>query len=257
MFQEFMNEPLNMQKRQQLSFSDEMVIRKAKIYKCMGAGNDKLKVQVLPELQDIDDEELEDLPEYPPFIKGTVVTGKSHVNDGKEAEFVWVLCTPDLQVGYVLGKANVFGEPNKKFADSYSYPDIKKYIEQRRAAPDDFSYNNMVVVQWVSTDKGGMIQCYNYLTGDWILLNTSGSVITVQQQRIYMRVGTPADPPSAVAHSSFTMTPDQIHMKAPNIEVDAQQLVLGKHNLRLAGLIGAAPAADNGVPVIATSNIYV
>jgi len=255
---EFHNDPLNMNKRKALTFSDEYVFRKAKIYKCLGPGDDRLQVQVLPELQGIDDEEMEDLPKYPPWVKGQVITGKSHVVDGDDAEYVWCICTPDLQVGYIVAKANVFGKSTVKYEDSYSYRDVKSFLQQRRALPSDFDYNHIQVVQWVASDRGGMIQCYNYLTGDWVLLNTSGSIITVQQQKIYMRVGTPPNPVTvgAVAHSSITMTPDKIDFHAPTIEFDARNLILAHHGMKAAGCVGNSPSVDNGVPVIPASNVW-
>jgi len=259
LFQEFMNNPLDMDKRKQAAFSDELVVRKAKIYKVLGPNDDRLQVQVLPELQSIPDNEMDDLPKYPPFIKGHVVTGKSHVKYGKEAEFVWVFCTADLQVGYILGKANRFEKSTQRFNDSYSYRDIKSFISARRALPSDFDYEHLDVVHWVSTDKGGMIQCYNYLTGDWVLLNTSGAILTVQQKMIYLRVGTPPFPPKLgpVAFSAITLTPDKIHFKAPNIEFDAIDLILAHNGFSATGILGQVPSADNGVPVIPVRNVHI
>lgn len=258
-FEEFMNTPMNMNSRKELNYSDEFVIRKAKIYRCLGPNDDRLQLQVLPELQNIDDEEMDDLPKYPPFFQGQVITGLSYKEDGDKAEYVWVICTPDLIVGYILGKANIFGESDKKYEYSYNYSSIKSFIQQRKALPDDFDYNHIQIVNWVATDTGGMIQCYNYITGDWVLLNTSGSIITVQQKRIYMRVGSPPDPISAgpVGFSSVEMTPDKFFVKSTTIELDSKMLILGKHGLQLGALAGMAPSNDNGVPVVPIPNILV
>jgi hypothetical protein len=236
-----------------------MVMRKAKIYKVLGPGDDRLQVQVLPELQNIPDNEMNDLPKYPHMDAGVVVTGKSIVEDGDDAEFVWVMCTPDLQVGYIMSKANVFGKTTQKFEDSYSYRDIRSFLSARRALPRDFDYKHVDVVHWYSTDKGGMIECINYLTGDWVLMNTSGSILTVQQQKIYIRVGTPPSPPSGgpVAFSAITLTPDKMHFKAPNIEFDARDLILAHHGLSATGILGRVPSADNGVPVIPINNVHI
>jgi len=259
MFQEFKNDPLDMQKRQQISFSDEFVFRKARIYKCMGPEDDRLQVQVLPELQGIDEEEMDDMPIYPSFYKGTVIVGKDYVTHGDSAEFVWVICTADLQVGYILGKSNIFGKMNEPYAGSYSYKDIRDYIAQRQALPADFDYKHLMVTQWTSTDQGGMFQCYNYMTGDWFLLNTSGSIITVQQQMIYMRVGTPPDPPESgpAAFSAITITSDILTLKSPNIVLDGQEVSLGSHGLKLAAMLGSIPATtgNGGGMVFPISNI--
>ena len=137
------NNPLNMKERSALQTSDELYFRKAKIYKCLGPEDDRLQVQVLPELQAIDEAEMEDLPKYPPLIKGTVITGKSHVEDGDAADYVWCVCTPDLQVGYIIGLSNVFGETHTKYTDSYSFWDVKSFLGQRRVLPDTFNYNRI------------------------------------------------------------------------------------------------------------------
>lgn len=253
------NDQYDTKNRQAASYSDELVFRKAKIYKCLGPGNDKLKLQVLPELADLPEEEFEDLPEYPSFFKGQVITGLSYETDGDNAEFVWVVCTPDLQVGYVLGKVNSFGEVGKDFLESYSHEDVEEYMTQRRVPFTDFDYNHLSVINWVSTSQGGMLQAFNYVTGDFVILNTSGSVITIQQQQIFMRVGSPANPPtSPTAHSFVLLTPDNVHIKAPTIELDAQDLILGKTGKVLGGVLGASPViGTNGPSVTPVSHIHV
>jgi hypothetical protein len=256
MFEEFMNAPLNMEKRALPTFSDEMVVRKAKIYKVCGPLDDRLQVQILPELQNIPTDEMDDLPKYPPFIKGNVVTGKSHKEDGDKAEFVWVICTPDLQVGYVLGKANIFGDPTKKYPESYSWKDVKTFLRERRALPSDFDYKHVIIRNWVASDKGGLIEFYNYLTGDWGIINTSGSILTVQQKQIYIRVGTPGAGARA-AFSAITLTADRTHIKTPNFEVDADDSVLGHHNLNALGTVSSGVLiGKNGVSAQSISNIH-
>ena len=221
--------------------------------------DDRLQVQVLPELQDISEKEMEDLPKYPPFEKGRVIQGKCHLEYGDEAEYVWCLCTPDLQVGYILHKANVYGKNTEQYRDSNSYLDVKQFIIARRALPDDFDYNHIDVVKWYDTAQGGSIELYNYITGDWFLINRSGTILSVQQQEIHLRVGTPPNPPATgpVAHSSIIMVPDKIHFKSPNIEFHCDDLVLGKHGLQLGGILGLVPSMDNGVPVIPCEGIHV
>jgi len=201
---------------------------------------------------------MKNLPEYPMFFQGEVITGLSRKKDGDSAEFVWVFCTPDFQVGYILGKANNFGDSTKKYENSYGYSKVKEFLSARRAVPEDFDYAHIQVVKWIESDKGGMIECYNYLTGDWILLNTSGTILTLQQKRMYLRVGTPPKPARPSAFSAITMTADKIHFKSPNIEFDAQDLVLGHHNLLLSGTLSAAPLiGKNGMISQGVSNIHV
>ena len=251
--------PLSMDKRNATNYSDEFVFRKAKIYDVCGPRDDRLQLQVMPELNGIDESEMEDLPKYPPFIKGEVITGRTHKDSGDSADYVWVLCTPDLQVGYVLGLANNFGKSTERWNDSYSHRDVRAFLQQRQALPEDFDYAHIKVVWWNASDKGGSIHLYNYMTGDWVLLNTSGSIITVQQKQIYMRVGTPPDPPESgpSAFSAITMTPDKITCKTTTFEIDAHTKIFGKHGAQLAAISGRAPSNDNGVPVFPIPDIAV
>jgi len=259
LFQEFIKPASDSSLRNENSFSDELVFRKAKIYKCLGPKDDRLQVQILPELQGIPEDEMDNLPKYPPFQKGNVITGKDHINDGDKAEFVWCVCTPDLQVGYIMCKANIFSVSTEKYPDSYSYSDIKAFCTARRALPNDFDYNHLDIVKWYNTDKGGSLECYNYLTGDWILLNTSGSMIAVLQQQIYLRTGTPPSPQKSgpVSFSAIRLTPDKIHLKSINIELDAQDVILAHHGLYCGGILGVIPSVDNGVPVMPVTKIHV
>jgi hypothetical protein len=256
MFNEFSKDPLNMDNRSIPSFSDELVVRKAQIYKLLGPKDDRVQVSVYPECMGIEDSEKDFLPKYPPFFKGTVITGKSFKEDGDEAEYVWVLCTPDLQVGYILGMANVFGDPTKKYPDSYSWKDIKSFLRERKALPDDFDYKHIRITNWVASDKGGLIEFFNYLTGDFGIINTSGSIFTLQQKKMYLRVGTP-NASSRAAFSAITLTADKVHIKTPNFELDADDCVLAHHNLNALGTASSGVLiGKNGVSANSISNIH-
>jgi hypothetical protein len=252
---EFKNSPFEMNERSLPTFSDELVFRKAKIYKVLGPKDDRLQLQIFPECMGIPDEEMDDLPKYPPFIKGTVITGKSIKEDGDEADSVWVLCTPDLQIGYVLGPSNIFGDPTKKYPDSYSWKDVKSFLRERRALPDDFDYKHIRITNWVATDKGGLVEFYNYLTGDWGIINTSGSIFTLQQKQIYLRVGTP-NSSSRSAFSAITMNADKTHIKTPNFELDADMVILAHHNLKALGTVSSGVLiGKNGVSANVIDNV--
>jgi hypothetical protein len=254
-FKEFMNFPMEMNNRSSLPYSDELVIRKAKIYKILGPKDDRVQCIVLPECMSIKDDEMDNLPKYPPFIKGTVITGKSKKDDGDEADFVWVLCTPDLQIGYVLGPANIFGDPTKKYKDSYSWTDIKSFLRERRALPDDFDYKHIRITNWFASDKGGLLEFYNYLTGDLGIINTSGSIFTLQQKKMYLRVGTPSSGGRS-AFSAITLTADRVHIKSPNFELDCDQVLLAHNNLNALGTVSSSVLiGKNGISANAVMNV--
>jgi len=241
-------------------FSDDMRIYRANIYEVMGPNDDRLKVRPLPHFIGIPKDEEEFLPMYPPFEKGTLVTGKSEKFDGEKAEQVWVLATPDFQLGYVLFKANPFGENvPKRYAWSYDYNKVKAFVAARRAKPEDFDYDHLDVVKWYATEEGGAIELFNHRTGDWYLINSSGSIITVQQKRIYMRVGTPPDPMSAgpVGYSSITMNADEIVMDSSNIVMKGRKIILGHGNQNVVGTTSSAPIIGyNGTEAHKIPHVY-
>lgn len=244
---------------------NEFVLRRAKVYKLCGDGNkikdDRIQVKVLPNLLGIPKEEYDNLPKYPPLFAGTFRPYNSIYDDGEDkCDLVWVICTKDCQVGYILGPYNPEGSfTDKKYKDSYNWKNIKTFLKQRQALPGSFSYNDIVVVTAVQTPTGGMIEGYNRKTGEWFILNSTGAIITVQQNQIYMRVGSPPDPVSAgpAAFSAITMTTDKVLIKSTNFELDCEDVVLGKNGLNAGGILGPVPCiGKNGVPVEPVTMIH-
>lgn len=246
--------PDHMKNRTLMPNCDELVIRKAKVHKILGPKDDRLQVQVLPELAGIPDEEKDNLPKYPPLFAGTY-------NPVDEGSLVLVVCTPDCMQGYILGEPQIFSDtPKYVQGTAYDYKKIKQYLQQRQACPNDFEYEDIAIVTCTMSDRGGIVEGYNKKTGDWFLMNSAGAVITVQQDKIYFRVGTPPNPISAgpAGFSSIKMTTDTTEIKTPNFVVDAQTLTLGHHGMKLAGMVTETPCiGKNLVPVEAISNISV
>jgi hypothetical protein len=255
--------------RSQNSFSDELVIRKARIYKIMGPEDDRLQVQPLPEFMKLNDDEWDNLPIYPMFFKGEVITGEAIKSDPKangtptkedkeKADCVWLMCTRDFTVGYVLSRCNIFGSGKKdeKFKDSYNWKEVKSFLHQRQSLPDDFDYKNLIVN---SFDKNH-INCYNRTTGDWVLMNAAGSILTVQQKKIYMCVGSPPDPVESGPNgfSFLSMEPDRTVLHSANIEFNYNDLWLGKNSMCLGAVLTRGPVIGrNGVSVNPIPNIHV
>jgi hypothetical protein len=267
-FNEFKKpDPFDYENRLPNSFSDEFIIRKAKIYQIMGTedrsyNDNRLQVQPMPEFFGIIDEEMDNLPIFPMFTKGSMITGISYKEDKEKAEYVTCLCNRDFSVGYILGLANDAGSGirEEKFGNSYGYNNIKTFLAQRQVLPKSFEYKDLVVITFFESDQGGMLNCYNRKTGDWVLLNSAGSILTVQQENIFMRVGSPANPPTSgpVGFSMIHMTGDKILIKSPNVEIDANDLVLGKHSLYLCGTLTQGPIIGrNGVAAQPIDNIHV
>ncbi len=243
----------------------EFVLRRAKVYKLCGDGDkkkdDRIQVKVLPNFLGMSENEYDNLPKYPPMFKGTYRPYKTIEKDGeKNCDLVWVVCTKDCHVGYVLGPYNGFGAwSDAEYQGSYNWKDIRTFLKRRHALPKEFEYKDIVITVAFETENGGLVQGYNRQTGDWFVLNTTGAILTVQQDKIYARVGSPPDPLSTgpVGFSSFTMTTDKFLIQSPNFELDCKDVVLGKNGLTAGGLLGEVPTiGKNGVSTIPASNIH-
>lgn len=237
------------------TFDDEFVFRKAKIIEVLGPKDDRLRVQVLGMNSMVLDEEKDFLPCYPPFFQGQSLPGDV-------GDIIWVICTPDLQQGYILGSAPIFSKETKYVKGvAYNYDEIKKFLSQRHALPQDFEYENLIIEKCVFTEDGGICEGYNRKTGDWFLLNSTGAIITLQQNRIYIRVGSPPNPISSgpAGFSAIEMTTDKIEFKTANFVVNAEKVVLGHHGLKVGGLMNETTpcVGENQVPVIPVPEITI
>jgi hypothetical protein len=230
----------------------------------------------MPYFTEIPDDELDYLPKYPPFYKGQVITGLSERDVGKEyAEELWIIATSDFSSGFVLGKSNVFGaNTTQKYPYSYNYAAVKKYLQQRHALPEDFDYDHVVVRLKCGNNPseaedeganhkenvpdlpaGGVIELYNYITGDYVLLNTSGSVSCIMQHQIYLRVGSPSMDNSGSQFSMIRIKTNEIYMKSAKIFIDGKNVMLGAHGLHVVGTAGTNVTWAEGVPLVPMSNV--
>lgn len=229
------------------SSSDDLHVYKAVIYKNLGPNDDRLQVRIIPNMLNIKNEELDFLPRYPAFIKGQMITGYTEYDKGiKEASRVYVLATSDFTVGYILGLANEFeGNTEAKFKESIHWRKIKSFLSQRSIKPDDFEYCDIQIVTRTSEkDSGGLLILYNFRTGDYFIINQSGTFLTIQSNRIVMRVGSPGSPGEDVNFSQIKMTGERIEIITPTLDITSPEVFLGH-----SGAYVAATNAPEGVAV--------
>jgi hypothetical protein len=258
----------DVKERQGETYSDNLKLYKARIYKVLGPKDDRLQVRIIPHMVDLPDSELSNLPRFPPFIKGQVIMGKTEVDDGALlADIVYVVATPDFQFGFVLGKTNYFGEnTDSPMPDSYDFTQVKKFLTKRKILPDSFDYRNIVVQNWnenYDSDgnmTGGIMEFYNYKTGEKFILLTSGVIFALTQDKIYMRIGAgDSQANTGSKYSAMTMTASSILFKtAGNFTIDAQKVILGKRGMKVLSTSGGLiPFACDGQDISAASNVYV
>ena len=239
--------------------SDELHIYKAKIYDNCKEGDDRIQVRVLPYMALIPDSDLEHLPKYPPFFKGQVIRGFTEKDDGPDkASLVFILANTDFTFGYVMGLANDFPGPGKDdvLLDSYNFSRLKAFLTQRGIDTSTFNYNHIIVQAMSSSDEGGLIEMYNFRTGEKFIVNRSGTCIVMSQNKIYLRVGSPAEI-GIPSFSKLEMTPNSISMKAKVINIDGEFVKLGNHGSFLAGFNGVMPVSVDGQTIMPIPNILV
>jgi hypothetical protein len=243
--------------QQQPVISDELVLRKARIYKILDKDNNQLQVWPLPDLAGIPENEYDNLPIFQPFYPGKFITGRTVIDDGKDkADLVWCVCTKDFQVGYILGLCSQFywDDDQKTKAGSVKFSELEKYCRERKCWSSDFKYEDLVVIRATrNPQRGGMVEFYNRNTGDWYLINTTGAMISVQRDKIYMRVGSPGK-----AFSSIDISGNSIDFKTNSINFSkCQQITLGHSGMKLAKIPVGVSVGRNGVIVAEASNILV
>ena len=103
---------------------DELHLYRAVIVDNVKAGDDRLQVRILPWQAEVTGEDEENLPKFPPFIKGQVIRGYTEKDPGPEGlpTSIWVLSNVDFNFGFVLGPVNEFnGALNGALTTSWNY----------------------------------------------------------------------------------------------------------------------------------------
>lgn len=242
----------------------ELKLYIARIYDTGKNGDDRLQVRIVPDMIDYEGESLDNLPKYPSLFKGTFVNGFTEKNPNPEtnqADEVMVIASYDFTVGYILGLTNrCYSSGTAPFQDSYGFSYVQDYLGARGL--NSIEYENMVVDMWCSTDKGGIIILHDYKTGDLFVINSSGTCAVLQQDKIYLRVGSPNGANGSTGaksnpFSSVTIDSGSVSIKTKVFDVDAENVLLGHHGLNVLGTISTVPIACDGVNLQAVKTIQI
>lgn len=234
---------------------NDLKIYRARVIEFGEVGNDMVHCRIIPKHLTVPENEKDNLPWFPPFIKGTVVKCKSEKDDGKaSAECVWVVATEDFHFGYVLGLANPAGGlDGEGFGPhSYNYNEAMKMVATNGMDTSTFSYEDMQVVFFGMTKDGGILECYNFRTGDFYLITGSGTSIIMKQEQIHIRCGSPNE-----LHSSIDLTPGNISMDADNIIINGKKAVnLGMEGMSVAMIpADCPPLSVDGISICSSGHI--
>lgn len=241
----------------------DLKIYRARVHDVCKVGDDRLQVRIMPHMADFPSVDDDNLPKYPFMFKGQVITCYTELNPDKDgnADWVFVAATDDFTVGYIIGLANQFYTSGKSpFVDSYGYKYVQNFISSRGLDTTYVNYEEMVVEKWLTTDKGGMVEMYNYRTGEKYLINSSGTCIIMQFDKIYMRVGNPSGMTNTSSNETFSqieMTGGEVSIKTKLFNVDAEKVILGHHGLSVVGTTGSLGVSMEGVDFNPVSNITI
>jgi hypothetical protein len=243
--------------RQTPEYFDQLQIYKARIVSKPEPGDDRLQVRIIPHMVDIPEKDL--LPTWPPFFRGQVIVGKTEAIDQKNADYVWCAALPDFSVGFILGLANTY-EGQDKYAHSYNYKDLVQSLMKRGVVSSTMNYKDLYVQYW--TDD--YLEMVNFRTGDKFIIQSNGNMIVMEQNQIYLRVGSgdsseTADNPNAAVppFSAIRMSRKEISIATPHLRVRASQITLGDKGLNVLGSASPIPIHAEGATIHPQTSIKV
>jgi hypothetical protein len=260
-----MRDSQDLSKRRKSASSDDLQFYKARIYKNVAVGDDRLQVRPIPQLADIT--EVECLPVFPPLQKGKIIRGKTEVEEGPiSADLVLIVSTPDFHFGYVIDVLNKFesNDLETKMSDSYDYDSLKTYLNDKQILPSSFSWEDLRFQHWSEEfddngeTVGGICEFYNFRTGDKFILSTTGYIFALTGDKVLLRVGAgDSDPLGGKKCSFLQMTPEKILFSGPCFQLDCELVRLSNGALKVLGTnAGLIPTAVDGQPIIASKGVF-
>ena len=173
------------------------------------AGNTRLQVRVIPNMQDIPAEKC---PVWPSFFKDKIFW----LNAGSK---VWVICNEEFTLGYILGEANettlnigasAFEENS---VSSNFLKDINKDSRSYfKSTKRDIIPTNSIVSYWdencihfVSKKDGSLTICYS-----------NGSIFKVSKNSMYMSVGSNV---LSIDESGIALKANRISLSSPDVQL--------------------------------------
>ncbi len=227
-------------------YDDELHLYRATIFANVKAGDDRLQVRIMPWMAEISGEEEENLPKYPPFIRGQVIRGYTEDDPGPDGKptSVWVAANKDFTVGYVIGPVNEFnGALKGALSTSWNYKETKSVLAAAGATPQDFDYEGCEVR---TNAAQTFIEITSYKAPFKVQMTDKGTMIVMKETELFLmsRAGTkPGDQASYIR-----VTPTKIECKAKVFDLSkSDAVVLGHHGLNALGTFSDTAVPCEGV----------
>ena len=202
----------------------------AEVVGAAAAGNARLQVRVIPNMQDIP---VEKCPVWPSFFKNEIfwLTAGSKV---------WVICNEEFTLGYILGEANettLEVGPNAFKENSIAgdflkdiNKDNKSYFKSTKKDIDPvdsiITYWDEDCIHFVSKKDGSLTVCYS-----------NGSIFKASKSSMYMSVGS----------SVLNIDESGIALKASRISLSSPDVQLGNSNQGYVMVSGGSSSGKNAV----------
>lgn len=175
----------------------------AKIEDSITLTNTRLRVRVLPHMENIDTDML---PQWPSFFRGQIITGTKYSES--QTDYVWVLCNNDFTIGYVLGLANVFsfGDYDVSSID----PSLLSSIDASHLSLDGktLSYDDLIITHW----DGNALHFISRDRGAHYIAFRNGTLHVVREDEIASKIG----------DTVVKINKDEIQLRAKKIRLDGE-----------------------------------
>ena len=225
---------------------DELHLYRAVIVDNVKAGDDRLQVRILPWQAEVTGEDEENLPKFPPLIKGPVIRGYTEKDPGPEGlpTSIWVLSNVDFNFGFVLGPVNEFnGALNGALTTSWNYQGAKSVLTSAGGIPKDFLYEDCEIR---TNESQTFIDITSYKSPFRVMMTDKGTMFVMKETEIYMMARAGTEPGDQASY--IRMTPTKVECKAKTFDLSkSDAVILGHHGLSVLGTFSDTPVPCEGI----------
>jgi hypothetical protein len=215
------------------TFAEDLWLYRGKVTTPATAKDNRIQVQVLPHMSEIEQRDL--YPFYPPFFKNEFIqTAKDDI--------VWLYCTEDFTIGYILGLASRFSYDDSPIY----YSKLETLINKLNDIEMNYglgltSVDLLHCTYW----DDNVINFVNKKTGSIGNLHSSGALHMVSGKGSIVDI---------VNNSIVYVGSDEVSLTAPTIRLNGK-VVLGQSGQSIVTTPSSGSATVGGMTLNASDNI--
>lgn len=185
----------------------------AQVVGVANSGDDRLQVRVLPQMQNYMTLPDDQCPKWSFFFRDEFYTGTGAAND-----YVWVICSDDFTVGYILGTANytTYSSESTLYKQKSIPSDLMKAVKESIATlrGEQYSFKNLKVTFW------------NNDSVHFIERDTGGSIVAFRNGTLYL--ARPDEFAIIMGETKFTMSKQKgISLSGTSIKLGSNDVFVG------------------------------